>query len=145
MGLKKEMLLAIGFGLILGVIAAIVIARTPSGLLGGNKAEESKPQEEIKEEPTPTPPPSSSLEILIPEDQALLQEDEVMVSGKAQPSSTIIITTPFDENVVIASDDGTFSSVISLKEGANEILVVSLKDDQTEEKTVTANYTKEEI
>lgn len=145
MGLKKEMYLAIALGLVLGVAAALLIARTPGKFLGGNNIEESQPQEE-KEEPTAAPlPPSSSLEILIPEDQALLQEDEVTVSGKAQPSSTIVITTPFDENVVIASDDGTFSSVVSLAEGANEILVVSLKDDKTEEKTVVVNYTKEEI
>lgn len=146
MGLKKEMFLAITFGLILGVVAAFAIARTPKNILGmKDKSTDQPKQEEVAEEPTSTPAVSSNLEILIPDDQAFVQENEVTVSGKSQPQSTIIITTPFDENVVMASDDGTFSSKISLEEGPNEILVVSLKDDKTEEKTINVNYTKEEV
>lgn len=140
MSLKREMILAIVLGALLGAFVALIIAQVPQKLLTQAPAEK-----ELIISPTATPPLPPSLEILLPSDQALVNQNTITVSGTASPQATVILTTPFDEQVTTASADGTFSSEISLEEGANEIIVVSIANEDEMEKSIVVNYTKEEL
>ena len=85
------------------------------------------------------------LEILLPQDQELVMNPEINISGRAKGKQTILVITSSFEDVVVASDDGTFTSKVKLEEGANEIKVFALSDDVVEEKSIIVNYSKEEI
>lgn len=141
MDLKKEMFTAIGLGLILGIGAAVFITSAPQKFLSSKKTTETK----ITETPAPTKTPettASNLEILLPADQALSEENVTNISGKTQSNATVVASSIFAENVAIASDDGTFSIKLKLDEGANLIDILSYVGQNIEKKSLIVNYQK---
>ncbi len=146
MSLKKEMVSAIILGLLLGVATALIAAKIPQKILGQKM--EANPMPTAEAEPTINPVSENDkigLEILLPQDQELVMNPEINISGRAKGKQTILVITSSFEDVVVASDDGTFTSKVKLEEGANEIKVFALSDDVVEEKSIIVNYSKEEI
>ncbi|MBI4130514.1 hypothetical protein HY468_04310 [Candidatus Roizmanbacteria bacterium] len=142
MSLKKEMTIAIVLGLILGGVVALMFTRLPQQLLGINSAE-------ISPTPNPTQPPLPSpflseealtIEVVFPEDQALTHEEKMTVSGKTKPGASVVVTSPTDEMVTNAKDDGTFSAEITLSEGANELFITGFINGSEAEKIIVVNY-----
>ncbi|MCR4264306.1 MAG: hypothetical protein NUV98_06335 [Candidatus Roizmanbacteria bacterium] len=147
MSLRKEMFIAIFLGLLLGGGAAVLFAQIPQNLLGSNTPGGDQSTTTVPPTPSPTPisPDSLTLDIVFPKQQALIEEDEINVSGKTKPEATVIVTSGIDEMMTIADDTGTFSAPITVSPGANELLIVSMSGEDKTERIVVVNYTTEEL
>jgi len=79
--------------------------------------------------PTPTPAASpvpttsalSGFRILSPEAEAIVNVPEVEVVGEAQPETVITL----NEEIVVVDESGTFSVILPLEDGPNEIEIVA--------------------
>lgn len=96
--------------------------------------------------PVTTAPKSLTLETSSPEDNTLTFQASLIVAGSTSPNIPVLITNG-EQSVVIESQlDGSFSTVINLSEGVNQIKIAvfsSLGDQRTQEKIVY--YSKEKI
>lgn len=96
--------------------------------------------------PLTTAPKILSLEIQQPLNDTLTFESSTIVSGNTSPHATVLISVN-DENTVIESQsDGSFSTVVDLDEGINQIIIAAF-NDTGEEKQVerTVFYSEEKI
>ena len=91
-------------------------------------------------------PVSLFLEISSPEDNVLVYEDNIVISGKTGPETTVIISSQDNDTGLQASKDGEFSKVFQLSRGAN-IIEVTAFDTEGNSKTVTRSvyYSEEKI
>lgn len=118
--MKKEVLLAIIIGFALGLVITF-------GIWTANKAiKQSAPkqevaQEQVEEEPTPTPKSNLLLEISSPEDNSLISQEEITISGKTNPQNTVVILGPEQDQIIEADSNGNFESKTTLVGGSNEL------------------------
>lgn len=136
-------MVAVFLGALVGIGVALVIAKVPQKLLGQKPttANITPPVSQI----TQIPSADLTVEILTPEEQQLIETATVTVSGKTRPKVLVLITSPADERTVIAGEDGAFSSPLTLQEGANEIVVVAVDGQNSQEKSLVVNYTNEKL
>lgn len=146
--MRKEMVVAIVLGLLLGGGAAYGLvafpgkfSQAPSPTITPSEKDETT----LETTPQPSPIQGITLEILLPENQALTQEEEITISGKTKGKALVAVSSPVDEQVTVAEDDGAFSERVKLSEGSNEIVVVSRINGLEAEKRIIVNYTNEEI
>lgn len=138
MNLSKETIFAILAGLALGTLAAFGAWKI------SQKKEVSLPV--IQQEASLPPKATLALTLTQPENEALLDKPELLVSGKSQSGVQVIINGPDDDQALTASADGSFSTKVNLEEGTNEIVVTALTIDGLEKsETRTVTYTKEEF
>lgn len=76
----------------------------------------------INYQPVTRVPLSLSLEINNPEDEKLLFDKNIIVSGKTSPFATVIIALK-DDFGTQANGGGEFSKIVTLEEGVNELSV----------------------
>lgn len=139
--MRKEVLVAILIGIILGGLVAFGIWRANLAFL---------PQkEETKTEQTasPTSKPDASLSSLIitqPENGSVIPESKVIIKGAAAPNSTVVILTESNDFVTQADKDGGFEQEAELEGGPNEITVTAYDDSGNETtQTLTLVYSTE--
>lgn len=138
MNLSRETIFAILAGLVLGTLAAFGAWRI------SQKKEINLPL--VQQEPSIPPKTPFTLTLSQPENEAFLNKPEALVSGKTQGGIKIIINGPSDDQVLTASNDGSFSAKVNLEEGQNEIVVTALTGDGLEKSEIrTVTYTKEEF
>ena len=144
--MKKEMLFAILLGLILGGGAAFALVRLPKNFKTDTGASPTPLVTATEDQVSPTTSPQElTLEILLPENQTMTNEQEITISGKTKSDALVAISSPLDEKVTTAASDGTFSERVKLEEGSNEILIVSRFNDLEAQKRILVNYTKENL
>lgn len=139
--MRKEVLVAILIGIILGGLVAFGIWRANLAFL---------PQkEETKTEQTasPTSKPDASLSSLIitqPENGSVIPESKVIIKGAAAPNSTVVILTESNDFITQADKDGGFEQEVELEGGPNEIIVIAYDDSGNETtQTLTLVYSTE--
>ena len=141
MNLGRETILAGVVGFALGLLAAWAVWSIPQIL---PKRETPPP---VSEEAI-APEETFGLSLTQPEDEAIFDTASATVSGKTEAEATVIINGPLGEEVVETTSEGTFSTTVTLEEGANEIVVTAYPptgegEEQTETRTVF--FTKEEF
>ena len=82
--------------------------------------------------PLPSPSPAPQLTVILPADDAYLTSAATRIVGKAKPGSTISITGAETNVIVDVDQSGSFSTEVTLKEGANELTITSVAADGTE-------------
>lgn len=91
--------------------------------------------------PTPSASPSGVyLNIDSPQDESVVDNKVLTVSGKTIPGATVVILTSSSKQVVQPSQAGDFSTTINLDDGTNLLQVTSFGTDglsTTVVKTVT--------
>lgn len=75
--------------------------------------------------PATKEPSSFSLEINAPEDNALVMDPNLVVSGETAPFATLIVSNGDETTGFGANNDGEFSKIIPLKEGPNQLTITS--------------------
>ena len=142
--MKKDIVIALIVGLVLGGATAITIVNLPTMI--------KKPQKpEIGETvPTaiPTPISSGQLELVInqPVDEAIVSTKSLNVSGKTNGGKTVVLETDLEIETKESSPNGSFSFPVNLTEGTNNILVTAYNENnQSETKTLTIFYTSEKL
>lgn len=100
----------------------------------------------VEYNPVTEEPVSLFLEVSSPEDEVLVYEDNVVVSGKTGPDATVVIGGQDNDTGLQASKDGEFNKVFQLSPGPN-ILEITVFDSEGSSKTVTRSiyYSKEKI
>lgn len=93
--------------------------------------------------PVTKEPVSLFLEITSPEDDILVNDGNLIVSGKTGPEATIIISNNQNDTGLEASKDGQFSKVFPLTPGAN-ILQITAFDSEGNSRSVTKSVYYEE-
>ena len=75
--------------------------------------------------PVTSKPKSFTLTLNQPEDEALVFNNQILVSGKTSPFLQVLISTNFSDQVVEAKADGSFSDTLNLEKGVNNIKVLA--------------------
>ncbi len=96
--------------------------------------------------PVTNEPLSLYLDISNPEDELLIFDSSVVVSGKTSPNASVIISSKENDSGVSANVFGEWSKVFSLSPGLN-ILTISAFDEQGNSKTEkrTVYYSQEKL
>lgn len=135
--MRKEVLYAIIFGIILGAIILFGIKlanNSVSSLTSGNESTAT-------DAPTPSPA-RKSFEIISPQNHAVLTDKVITLLGRADPSTSLAIISESDDLLLESSPEGTFSAEINLIAGENTLTVTTLlKDNLTESQTITVIQT----
>ena len=142
--MKKDVVLALSFGLGLGALIAVLAVKIP--LFLENRKPDKKFQTE-KKQLSPTPPVvTTKLTIKEPSDQSILNSVDVSLKGQTDPETIVIIESPNDSQAIESDKNGSFSAKLKLSEGGNPVVVTAV-DSQGNEETKTLNlfYTDEKI
>ena len=96
---------------------------------------------------SPSVPPSSLfLTLDQPEDESIINQPKISVSGTTLPSAQIAITYEEGEVLTEADAEGNFQNEISLIGGANEITVTAFGEEGEEiSKSLTVVYSTAQI
>ena len=75
--------------------------------------------------PVTSAPKSFNLEINNPDDQILIPDKSIVVSGNTTPGSTVIVTLGNNNIALEANSKGEFSTVLNLVPAVNEITITA--------------------
>lgn len=119
--MRKEVIYAVVGGVILGLVITFGVWRINSSI-SINKKQDINTQ-------TPTPKPSVPGEFKIvldkPENEDVVTNDVITVSGLTKPLSWITISAEEGDYIIQSSDNGVFSQEIDLIAGVNQIKVTA--------------------
>lgn len=96
--------------------------------------------------PVTTPPKSLRIDLEQPDDNLLVFDPSLIISGKTAPNNQVLIFTDTQDFVIKTKPDGKFSAILNLDEGINRVTAVVfdvLGDSRSIERTVF--YAKEKI
>jgi hypothetical protein len=134
--MRKEITLAIVFGSILGLLIV-------GGIWWSNKTgpETAPKSQDLVQQQDSTPSASENgslsgadqanaestifIDIDFPDEGAIVDQDEVKVSGQTSPEAVVVLIYPEGETIVTADDQGSFEATALLVGGANEIKVTA--------------------
>lgn len=96
--------------------------------------------------PVTTLPKSLRIDLDQPDDNLLIFSSSLLVSGTTLPTLPVLISTEEKDKIIISGENGFFSTVITLDEGVNNLIVVVF-DTSGETKQIerTIYYSKEKI
>lgn len=143
--MKRDVVIAIFIGLILGGIGALLATSLPAII-----KQRSLSTDKLLRL-SPTPPPTTltqlpTLDITQPKDQSISDNKTVDLVGQVKSASFVLLESDTDYKTIQASPDGLIKTQLNLSEGANEIYI-SAYDDKGEinTKTLTVFYTSEKL
>jgi len=143
--MKKEVLIAILSGLILGLIVT-------AGIYTANKSiEQQKIKKSANEQTSPVPSSPANnadkqLTITSHQPFDLIDQSEVTIAGIAWPQAVVALMTENDNQLVTADNEGVFSFTTNLIKGFNEITVVATdNENNTQTTNLTLTYSTSDI
>jgi len=144
--MKKEVILAISLGSILGAFLAFGFYKANRAVV--NKAQKA-PKELSKEGKNHL---LKQIEENLPRDienplnNQVLNSKTATISGKTNKNTPVTIITEEEEYIVLTDEAGRFSQVIPLIKGINEITITSINNfKDTSIKNLNLYYTTEEV
>lgn len=144
--MKKEVLIAVLSGLIIGLIITV-------GIYTANRSLEQQKAKKISQTQTPQPAAQADqtqklLTITSHENFDLIDQSEITLSGIAWPDAVVALMTEKDNQITSADSDGIFSFQFKLIKGYNEISLVAADETgstQTQNLVLTYSTTKIEL
>jgi len=145
MKMKKEGIIAILIGLGIGLLVAGGIYRAKTAVQ--ETITEKKQKKESNNNNTHTESESNlSLTINTPEDNSIVSENSITVTGEATKDTYIAIIAEKTEHLIIPSETGQFTQEIKLVKGSNVInIAIYTENGEKIEKTLNIVYTSAEI
>jgi len=141
--MRKEVLIAILSGSLLGLVIAFGIWRANSAL----SPKRNQTQKQETPSPTSSPTPKAEglqLTILRPENNSILSDKNVEISGKTEANATVVIQYDKGETILVSDDNGSFSYTAELIPGANTITMTAFNNNgESVEKTINVVYSTE--
>ncbi len=126
--MRKEILLAIFVGITLGLMITFGIYQNSEN----NKTGQDSNTDQLINNPTSTESATiqdPQLVINSPEEELLTNEEDLIVSGSANPNSFVVILVNDVENISDTDDSGNFSIKVKLNLGGNLIEIISIDED----------------
>ncbi len=100
-----------------------------------------KSQTVIVKNVSPTPDTSNDyITIDNPPDEEVVSNHTIQITGKATKDTTIMVSTPVDDEVALSSADGNFSLTATIDDNTNIMQITAIFPDGTEQqikKTIT--------
>lgn len=96
--------------------------------------------------PITSAPKTLRIDLSQPDDNILTFNEDIIISGKTSPNMEVLILTQSKDFIIKSKSDGSFSTVLKLDEGVNNITAVvfdSTGDSRSSERMVY--YSKEKI
>lgn len=118
--MRKEIVFAIVFGSILGLVVAFGIWRVNSAL--------APKREEGKTEASPTPTSGFLVSLAKPEERDVIPVTPAPLNGLTKAGALIAVSAEEEDYLTMANDQGLFSESVDLVGGINQILVISFDD-----------------
>lgn len=141
--MKKEIIIAILVGLVLGLIITFGIYTANQAIKNQNQTTNLPANGTT---PSPSPVNTHKLEITEPENNLVIKKDKIIVSGITEPKNSVAVLTEESNELVLADEEGVFSAEVKLVSGANEIKIISIdKNNQKQEKILTLVYSTAKI
>ncbi len=153
--MRKEFIVAVFVGLIVGLL--IVVGMLVAGQAfkkhqskldtskGGAPLISTSATSTVPASPTPAAA-KHSISIGQPEDNSVVSANELIISGKTTPQSTVAIVAEKNEYFTGADEAGLFSQKIELITGVNEIKIASLAPNEEQAEIIlTVVYTTAEF
>lgn len=124
--MKKEIVFAVVIGLIVGLIITFGMYRARQAVSGTSviSTETASPATQSES--------STKKEAFLvsePQDESLITETQVRVSGQTFPNAAILILTAKNETVGQTDSRGNFSMTVTLENGANILTIRAFSDD----------------
>jgi hypothetical protein len=143
---RKEALIAVFIGCLLGLIITFGIRRANSALnqAGQSDLQTADENTSSSDSDTPTSVPSpnqevkSILTISSPDNNSLTDQNKVTITGTTTPSATVVISDSEADQITTSDAKGNFSQDITLSGGPNQISIYSF-DAQGNQTTKTLN------
>lgn len=137
--MKKEIIIAILLGLSLGLFITYGLYRTR------NAADNN--QTLTIEDTLNSSPEIEALSTLVlhsPEDETIVDTQEIPIAGDTEPNNFVVIFVNEEEFITTADETGAFSISAELESGSNVIIVYSIDEDgnQTVEERVVVYSTR---
>lgn len=96
--------------------------------------------------PVTTQPASLNLNLDSPDDDLMVFNSSVVVSGKTLPNIYVLVSSDSDDFIIKSKEDGTFSGDLELELGQNELTVSAFDSNgDFREAKRTIFYSKEKI
>lgn len=124
--MRKEIIFAIVFGGIIGLVVAFGIWRVNSAF---------KPKDKPQASATPTPRPDYLISVAKPESEDVLTSSPTQVTGLTRANALIAVSGEGADYVTNAASDGTFSENVALLGGTNQILLAAFDEAGTPTQT----------
>jgi len=144
--MKKEVLIAIASGLILGLVITFGIYTANRSIEKQKNAKKAQ-QTSLSSSPSPSLN-QKTLTITSPENYDLINQRQLTLNGIAWPEAVIAIITENDEFFTQADNEGYFLHKLNLVKGYNEITIIAtdeLNNTQTQDLVVTYSTNKIEL
>lgn len=121
--MKKEVIIAIIIGFAIGLVITFGIYRAQQSL---NLENTSSPEPNTNII-IPTSPPETAPDITVasPENGSLIDTSQVRITGTTTPQALLSFIGSKDATTANADKQGNFSSIITLFEGVNSIIIES--------------------
>jgi hypothetical protein len=141
--MKKEVILAITIGFVLGLVITF-------GIWIANRSLKQTSAAVVTPTPIPTtattsavvsPQPVSGLNISSPDDESITAVDKITVTGKTTANSAVAILYEDGQTFVTSDAEGKFNVEVPLVGGYNEITATSEDSSQT----ITITYSTAKI
>lgn len=143
--MKKEIIVAIIIGFFIGAAAAWSMTHLPK-LLNGIKIQTSTKPPSPAISQIQNTSISPDIKIDSPKDESVSDSKSIDVTGSIARGNTILIESLDNQITTQASDSGSFSSKVSLREGANTIyLTVYDQSGNSNTKSLNIYYTTEKL
>lgn len=143
--MKKDVIIAIIIGFVLGGLSAIFVTNLPNLI----KAGKDSTKREVSISPTPIfkmGSESGFLTIQNPTDRTLSETKNIELNGKTKPGAIVLLENDLDSKVIEVSSDGSFTNKLTLSEGANLINITSYNENGVgDSKNLTVYYTSEKL
>lgn len=144
-GVKKEVLIAIIIGFGLGLVITF-------GIWGANRNFNNKEARDAASTEAPevaaTPPvnPDFFLNVNYPENELLVDQEMIRVTGATTADSVVVILFEGGESVLEADSEGKFETEIELAAGVNNLTVIATDNQGREiKKEISVVYSTAEI
>jgi hypothetical protein len=139
--MRKELIIAIISGIIIGVIVAFGFWRANSALKPeSTTSSQDNPTTESKDKPLE----QTQITLAQPEEDDVITQSPVLVSGIAKPDTTLIISSENEDYIVTTSSDGSFEQEVELVGGVNDILFAySDNENSVQNKNLRIIYSTE--
>ena len=142
--MRKEVVLAIVSGGVLGALVAFGIWRANSTQRNGNKEAAVATGTVANETEPPTSTNSTRLTIASPITDIVYTESIVDVAGLTQPGSIVVISGEESDSLTRSSETGAFEATVELVGGLNEIKIFAFDaEKKIDEKKIFAVYSTE--
>lgn len=144
--MKKEILIAIIIGFILGLVITFGIWTANKSLQESSQTQTTGNNESQPIVTETTEEGQISLIISSPENNALVNQEKIEIVGQTVAQATVIILYEEGQEVFQSDEKGEFTQEITLVGGANEIKITAFDEEGNEtNKTLNLVYSSAEI